>query len=649
MNTRNLAALLALCALPSAFAQTVQRGQEVVVTATRFPETQDTLGPGVQVIDRKRIDESTAQTVVELLSQEAGIHVRDATGSPDWSIDLRGFGQTGDQNTLVLVDGLRFSEIDTTPAKWSAIPLMAVERIEIFRGDGAVLYGNGATGGVINIITRKTAPLAKEAEVLAQGGSWRTGNVQATVNVGGEQAGVAASGSALDTQNYRDNNQLKQYNLLIDLRTLEGPHTFYFKGWLDHQQLRNPGQLTLDQFAANPRQTFTPFDFTNRDGGAADLGAAFDLGFGELAANLGWREKRTDAQVFDFSSTIGISTEYLAFSPRLRVPWVAGGTAQSLVVGVDLEKADYDRNVSGSFFASQTTAQQKTAAVYLQNRSQLTQATALILGARTQRVNTRINDPSLAPVDQTLNVNAWEATLQQRLSPIWVAYIRASQGFRIAGVEETPFTSGPLLPQTSHEYELGVELRDGANRLRGTLYRINLNNEITFNPLVPPFGDNANLPPTRREGVELEANVRVAATVDAFATFTFTNAQFREGVFGGVDIAGKTVPLVPNWQASAGGTWHIDERTLLSVSFVYVDQQWFNNDVANALPVKIPDYATLDLKLTRQLSDWTLGLEVKNLLDRNYFTSGGVDSVGTVKVFPAPQRAWLASAEYRFR
>jgi iron complex outermembrane recepter protein len=137
--------------------------------------------------------------------------------------------------------------------------------------------------------------------------------------------------------------------------------------------------------------------------------------------------------------------------------------------------------------------------------------------------------------------------------------------------------------------------------------------------------------------------------VDAFATFTFTNAQFREGVFGGVDIAGKTVPLVPNWQASAGGTWHIDERTLLSVSFVYVDQQWINNDLANALPVKIPDYATLDLKLTRQVSDWMLGLEVKNLLDRNYFTSGGVNSVGTVKVFPAPQRAWLASAEYRFR
>jgi iron complex outermembrane recepter protein len=649
MNIRPLGALLALCALSPALAQTMHRGQEVVVTATRFPETQDTLGPGVQVIDRQRIDQSTALTIVDVLAQEAGIHFRDSTGSPDWSIDLRGFGQTGDQNTLVLVDGLRLSEIDTTPAKWSAIPLMAVDRIEIFRGDGAVLYGNGATAGVINIITRKAVRGAQEADVLGQAGSWRTANLQATVNVGGDVAGVAASGSALDTQNYRDNNQLKQYNLLFDLRTLEGPHTLYFKAWLDNQQLRNPGQLTLEQFAANPRQTLTPFDFTNRKGEAADLGANFDLGFGELAANLGWRGKKTDAQVFDFSSTIGISTEYWAFSPRLRVPWQAGGMPQSLVAGVDLERADYDRSVSGSFFASQTTAQQKTAGIYLQNRSQLTQSTSVILGGRAQRYETDINDPSLAPVDQNLDLHAWEATLQQRFSAAWVAYIRASQGFRVAGVEETPFTTGPLLPQTSHEYELGVEWRDGPNWLRGTLFRINLNNEITFNPLVPPFGDNANLPPTRREGVELEANGQILSTLNVFGTYSYTNATFREGVFGGVSIAGKEVPLVPRWQLSAGGAWQIAEHTLLSASYVYVDEQWFNNDLANTLPVKIPSYGTLDLKLTQQVQGWLLGLEVRNLLDRSYYTSGGVNSVGTVKVFPAAEIAWIASAEYRFR
>ncbi len=637
------------CAAVSAFAQDVQRGQEVVVTASRFPETEDALGPGVQVIDRKQIEQSTAQTVVELLSQAAGIHARDSLGSPDFSIDLRGFGQTGDQNTLVLVDGVRYSEIDTTPAKWSGIPLVAVERIEIFRGDAAVLYGNGATAGVINIITRKASKSAREADGLLRVGSWETGDFQFLGSAGGETLGLSLAGGALDTANYRDNNELQQYGLLLDLRNVDGPHTVYLKAAWDQQDLRNPSLLTIPEFDVDPRQTAAPFDYSQRNAGRADLGGNLDLGFGELAGNFTWRKKTSDAFVFDFGSLVDIETEYVGFLPRLRLPWKAARMAQSLVVGFDLEKSDYDRNVSGSFFASQTTATQKVAAAYLRNRSQLADGTFLTLGGRTQRVTTKINDPFLAPVDQKLTPNAWDATLQQVLSPQWSAYVRASQGFRVAGVEETPFSSGPLQPQTSHGYELGAEWRGSAGRVRLTAYTININNEINFNPLAGLFGDNANLFPTRRRGVELEARGRIASPVEGFMTFAHNDATFREGVYGGVDVAGKRVPLVPRWQVSMGAAWRIGAATQLAGSFVYLDEQFLNNDFANALPQRIPSYGVLDLKLTHRIRDWILGLEVKNLLDRSYYTYGGADSLGTVKVFPAPERAWFASAEYRFR
>lgn len=642
-----LAALLGAAA--TAFAQEVQRGREVVVTASRFPEADETLGPGVQVIRRQDIEQSTAQTVVELLSQEAGIHVRDSLGSPDWSIDLRGFGQTGDQNTLVLVDGVRYSEIDTTPAKWSGIPLLAVERIEIFRGDAGVLYGSGATAGVINIITRKASQNARAADALLRGGSWHTGDFQFSGNLGGELLGLSLAGGALDSRNYRDNNNLQQNGLIMDLRNVDGPHTVYLKAAWDDQDLRNPGLLTIPEFNADPRGTTTPFDYSQRKAGRADLGGNFDLGFGELAGNLTWRKKTSDAFVFDFGSVVDIETEYYGFLPRLRLPWAAAGFAQSLVLGADLEKSDYDRNVSGSFFASQTTATQKVAAAYLQNRTQLARATSLVIGGRTQRVRTEINDPFLAPVDQQRTSNAWEITLQQGFASQWSGYARASQGFRVAGVEETPFTTGPLLPQTSHTYEIGTEWRGPAVRARLTAYTIDLDNEITFNPLAGFFGDNANLFPTRRRGVELEARGRIAPPLDAFATFTYNDATFREGVYGGVDVAGNRVPLVPRWQMSAGAAWRIGRATLLAGSFVYLDEQLVNNDFANSLSQRIPSYGVLDLKLTHQIRDWTLGLELKNLLDRSYYTYGGVDSLGTVKVFPAPERAWFASAEYRFR
>jgi iron complex outermembrane receptor protein len=137
----------------------------VVVTATRFPEQRLDAPIGMTVITAKQVAESAARTLPQLLSQEAGIVTRDSTGGPDWQIDLRGFGITGDQNTLVLLNGQRLNEIELTTIGWTAIPLDSIERIEILRGSGSVLYGGGTTGGTINIITKTPPPGATAATI----------------------------------------------------------------------------------------------------------------------------------------------------------------------------------------------------------------------------------------------------------------------------------------------------------------------------------------------------------------------------------------------------------------------------------------------------------------------------------------------------
>ena len=152
---------------------------EVVVTATRFREPQQELPVGVTVISEERIRASTAATVPGLLKQFPGIQVRDNSGSPNQQVDLRGFGITGDQNTLVLLDGQRISENEQTTVNWAAIPLSAIERIEIMRGSGAVLYGGGATGGTINIITKAPQKNSKSGFLGAGGGSYNTGDYRA--------------------------------------------------------------------------------------------------------------------------------------------------------------------------------------------------------------------------------------------------------------------------------------------------------------------------------------------------------------------------------------------------------------------------------------------------------------------------------------
>ena len=125
---------------------------EVVVTATRTEQRMQQVPANVTVIDEEDIKNSNAKNVVDVLCTEEGIVVRDLLGNGKTSqVDLRGFGETAPANTLVLVDGRRINEIDLSGVDWMQIPLEQIERIEILRGTGSVLYGDNAVGGVINL------------------------------------------------------------------------------------------------------------------------------------------------------------------------------------------------------------------------------------------------------------------------------------------------------------------------------------------------------------------------------------------------------------------------------------------------------------------------------------------------------------------
>ena len=130
----------------------------VVVTATRFPDAKRDLPVGVTLITADDIQKSASSNLAEILAQFGLVNIRDNSGTPNQQIDLRGFGITGDQNTLLMVDGIRLSENELSSAQLSTIPLETIERIEIVRGSGAVLYGGGASGGTINVITRRAEP-----------------------------------------------------------------------------------------------------------------------------------------------------------------------------------------------------------------------------------------------------------------------------------------------------------------------------------------------------------------------------------------------------------------------------------------------------------------------------------------------------------
>ncbi len=654
--TKAIAAVLSAtaCAVFAADAP-VTYGPPVVVTATRFEERPDTLPVSVTVLSAEDIQRSAARSLPELLSQFAGIHIRDNTGGPDYQVDMRGFGITGDQNTLVLINGQRLSEIELISVGWNTIPLTAIERVEIMRGSGSVLYGGGATSGTINIITRTPRPGEKAAQLFGGIGSYDTREVRGAATIAGERVGIVLSGNQLESDNYRVNNRVRQRNAEAELRFGDPARNFSIKFGSDEQNLRNPGARTAAQLITDRRGATTPADFSVRNGSRLNFGVNWKLGGSELAVNLAYRDRDVEAnqQFFGVDNKLTTRVNTWTFSPRLRIPFDLGGRANTLVIGVDVDDWDYDSLFVG-LFNSHALATQRNRAFYLQDNFEITPDTRFTVGARLQRTENSITEllPAPTAVEQVRSPRAYEIALRHRLNSSLSVFGSVGRSFRIATVDENRFQVTLLEPQTSNDIGAGVEYQSGPLRLRVAPYQYRLNNEISFlpGPVFPPFGANINLPPTRRRGLELETAFKLGENIDLFANYTLVEAKFRSGMFGGADVTGKDVPLVPKNSLSLGGSWKIAGKTRISGVLKYVGKQRFDNDQANTFSQSMPTYTTADFKLTHETGGWLLSAGIKNLLNEKYFSYGIINAAGTsFNAYPAPERSLFVSAQYNFR
>lgn len=629
-------------------AQQAPLAPEIVVTATRFREPPQDLPVGVAVIGAEDIRNSTAATIPELLRQVAGIQVRDSSGSPNQQVDMRGFGIFGDQNTLVLLDGQRISENEQASVNWSAIPLSSIERIEIMRGSGAVLYGGGATGGTINIITKSPQKNSRSGFVGAGFGSYNTGDYRAGFNLAAENIGLVVNAGQLETDNYRDSNRLRQQNAQADLRFTGERATLYAKFGGDNQQLLLPNALTEAQIAVNRRQAATPFaSYTNMSGGYANLGGEFKWGDAEFALNGGFRGRESNSKLF---LTTKNSVTVRSLTPRLKLPFALAGTNHTLVAGVDWEDWESDGTAlaNPAFFATlkRPLSTQRNRAAYFQDSIALSAATVLSAGMRFHRVTYATNDiASGTAASRERDLRAFEISARHRLGRAVAVYGKFGNSFRVPNVNDNyslfTGTVAQLEPQTSHDREIGTDLSLGGGQYRLAVYEMNVNNEIHYNPVT---FTNVNLAPTRRNGVELEGKWQINAGVGAFASYTHAVARFREGAF-----VNNNVPLVPRHAVKLGATWEVTPRTRVSALVTYTGEQLFDGDETNTFGRKMPAYTLVDLKISRETAGWMLSAGVKNMLNEKYFSYGVFTGFPSFSAYPAPERSFFASALYTFK
>jgi len=649
MKFKRLPARLAVFALslPAAF---VASGQdlavntlpETLVTGSRIAGPRDAQPFGTSVITAEDIQRSGAATVNEAIMRLLGVPGRqDFYGGGDYSLDLRGFGTTSDSNQVVVVDGIRISEADTGGTRLAGIPIESVTQIEVIRGSGAVLYGEGATGGVIIITTKSGKGVAREnsASIYAAAGSYglREGRANATLASGGFSLDVSAMNR--DADNHRDNFHSRS-NALSTVAQWRNE-------WLrlgvsqsnDELNTGLPGSLTAEDYAANPRKTNSRSDNAQISNSKTGVFAEADLGDWQLIANAGSREKTLRAYSGgEYDYNIHAKTYGLRAVNTQKLP----DFTNRLVLGSDY--ASWSRDVLVSYFGP-SAATQSSRALYF--RDELTLAatkTLLTVGARTEQINKQGTTATTGLADR---LNAWELGLRQPLNEKISVYGRVGDSYRLANVDEFSFASpgAVLLPQRSKDTELGSTYAAGAVKVDARFYRSALTNEIGYNPTAdgpygPASGANVNFDPTLRTGLELDGTYAYAKNLKFRV-----NAALRKSSFVSGPYAGSLVPLTPRRTLSLQTEWMPVEKHFVTGGVNWVGSQ--HPDFANAC--SMPSYATANVRYAYRWSKSEVFVGATNLTGHKYYTQAfSCKSGQTTSIYPEPGRAVTAGLRVAF-
>jgi len=633
--------------------------KEVVVTATRQAEKISSVPANVSVITENDIKNSTARDIPDLLRTQAGIHVNDIAGNQrNYTVDLRGFGETGQLNTLVLVDGRRVNQPDLSGSDWTLISLNRVERIEVIRGGrGSVLYGDNASGGVINIITKEGKEFKTDAAVAV--GSYNTFRASASTSGSSNNLSYDISGSYINSDGYRDNSDTEAGDVGADLGYYVGDRMkVNLSGGYHKDDTGLPGAIKKSEFeqGASRTDSLHPDDYADVEDYYVKLAPEiFFLNDSLFKIDFSFRDR---SSLF-FSSFSGgtyegdTGIETIALSPQFVFKEKIYGFNNSLTFGLDFEDAVEDITNTTTYLGYPDVGvfelEKENYGFYIHDEIYLLDRLTISGGYRYDKAEFKFK-PS-TPDSTEMSENLYTAGINYNFYKKSYAYFSFSHSFRYPVLDElfnfyTNTINTDLVPQTSDDYELGVRYYFTPSLFANVnLFYTDTENEIIYDPASGFFGANVNLDgKTRRDGVEVVLS-KVYERMTLSGSYTYTDAEITGGNYDG-----SKFPNVPRHKATLDTLFSLGHGFSLNVNGFWVGERPFVSDWENAFDDQ-DDYFILNTKLKYRWKNLTAFLNINNLTNEEYSEYGVLSTFGSPweeAFYPSPEINFLLGVSAEF-
>ena len=629
---RGLFALCLLAASPPVHAGADNLGTIDVTSERQSSPTAASPVP-VTVIDRQQIETSHARNVAELLQGQADIVVRDTSGiGVKPQVDLGGFGETGAYNSVVLIDGRRVNSPDLSGVDWNQIPLDQIERIEILHGGGASLYGSGAVGGVINIITRIPHP---GGHVAARVGSFGSKGAQASLGMDAGRTSIEANVSTFQTLGYRDNGGYNRVDEGLRAESDLSPNlNLHLSGNYHHGRMGLPGSLTAAQMAQSRTQTFSPNDYARTNDGYVDAGIGWQHGRFGLDLDGGYRRRQSHAMYSGYRMDSLINTASLR--PKLSYDSAWGKVRAHWLAGADIQ--------SSTGALSSFSFRQERQGIYGHvNLGNAGGRWNLSGGIRSAQLQTSFTHTVASSA--TNQVPAWDAGISYALTDRLRVRLNMEKSVRFPLLDErynylTNTVNVSVKPQIGRHVGASLRYSLGHAWIEASFRRAELTNEIYYDPAA--FVDENYTGGTRHDVWMLVGHWKASRLMHWSASYTYTAARFLNGAY-----AGHWIPAVPQHRADLGWNAAWTDRFGTTLNLRYIGKSYAISDQANTHP-QLAGYALLGAVVRYRWQHMHMFTRVDNLTNRKYSSYAVASGSGGDVYYPAAGIAVSAGADYRF-